>query len=185
MAVAVSATSAPPLHAQQPKLPSSPHDLPDSPWVKAAAAAVMSAARMADPPPGDPALEDTAFLYAANMHNAIEALPETEYQTAYLQSDWVNPANILEDINVDDNETSQVLKLIAEVARIHHSTHLPVERTIGPCAGMSRLSERMIETLKNKRDDIEKDMVLEKQAVIEADCLISDIEKCFCNYIGC
>ena len=139
----------------------------------------MSVARMADPPPGDPAWEDTPFLYAANMHNATEALPETEYQTAYLQSDWVNPANIPEDINVDDNETSQALKLIAEAARIHHSTHFPAERTIGPCAGMSRLSERMMDPLKKECDDIEKDMVLEKQAVIEADSLISDIEKCF------
>jgi hypothetical protein len=139
----------------------------------------MSAARMADPPPGDPAWEDTPFLYAANMHNATEALPETEYQTAYLQSDWVDPANIPEDINVDDDETSQALKLIAEAARINHLTHLPAERTIGPCAGMSRLSERIIDPLKKECDDIEKDMVLEKQAVIEADSLISDIEKGF------
>jgi hypothetical protein len=44
---------------------------------------------------------------------------------------------------------------------------------------MSRLSERMMDPLKKECDDIEKDMVLEKQAVIEADSLISDIEKCF------
>jgi hypothetical protein len=44
---------------------------------------------------------------------------------------------------------------------------------------MSRLSERIIDPLKKECNDIEKDMLLEKQAVIEADSLISDIEKGF------
>jgi hypothetical protein len=137
----------------------------------------MSAARMADPPPADPAWEDTLFLYVANMHNAMEGMPDTEYQAAYLQSDFVDPANVPEDMNIDDDKTSQALKLIAEAARINRLTQLPAERTIGSFAGMCRLAERMTDPLQKECDDIEKDMVLEEQVVIEVDSLISAIER--------
>jgi hypothetical protein len=167
-------SSVPTLHAQQQQIESSRHD---PPWVTAAAAAISSAARMADPPPGDPAWEDTPFLYAANMHNSMEALLDTEYQTAYLQSNFVNPANIPEDINVDDDETSQALKLIAEAARVNRLIRHPVERIIAPFAGMARLAERMIDPLKQEYEEVKKNMVLEEKAVTETNSLIRDIER--------
>lgn len=149
----------------------------DPPWVTATGVAVMSAAKMADPPLGDPAWEDTPFLYAANMHNAMEAWTDTEYQTAYLQSDFVNPADVPEDINVDPHdETSQALKLIAEAARVNHQTRVPAERTIGPFGGMARFSERMIDPLTRESEEIKKDMVLEERAVREIDSLIRSID---------
>jgi hypothetical protein len=137
----------------------------------------MSAAKMADPPLGDPAWEDTPFLYAANMHNSTEAWTDTEYQTAYLESDFVDSVDIPEDINIDPlDDTSQALKLIAEAARVNRLTRVPAERTIASFGGMARLAERMIEPLTREAEEIKKDLVLEEQAVKEIDRLIRSIE---------
>jgi hypothetical protein len=78
---------------------------------------------------------------------------------------------------MDDNKTSQALKLIAKATRINRLTQLPAERTTGSFAGMCRLAERMTDALQKECDDIEKDMVLEERTVIEADSLISAIER--------